>query len=168
MRQPRSIRFHLAIVFLFFFLLVIVLGLFSVSRLSNFNKVSENIAELWLPNTRVLGDLNNFTSDFRAVEGSNLLALDPSEIAATEKELEQLDRSIAQAERNYERIRHDPEESNLYATFKERWNDYRKVVNQMLTLSRASRRDEAIAMYLSGTRSAYNAASDVLGQLTAL
>jgi two-component system, OmpR family, sensor kinase len=168
MRQPRSIRFHLAIVFLFFFLLVIVLGLFSVSRLSNFNKVSENIAELWLPNTRVLGDLNNFTSDFRAVEGSNLLALDPSEIAATEKEMEQLDRSIAQAERNYERIRHDPEESNLYATFKERWNDYRRVVNQMLTLSRANRRDEAIAMYLSGTRSAYNGASDVLGQLTAL
>src|SRR6516164_8008811 len=168
MLQPRSIRFHLAIVFLFFFLLVIVLGLFSVSRLSNFNKVSENIAELWLPNTRVLGDLNNFTSDFRAVEGSNLLALDPSEIAATEKELEQLDRSIAQAERNYERIRHDVEESNLYETFKERWNDYRKVVNQMLTLSRANRRDEAIAMYLSGTRSAYNAASDVLGQLTAL
>src|SRR5262249_60273444 len=107
MLQPRSIRSHLAIVFLFFFLLVIVLGLFSLSRLSNFNKVSEDIAALWLPNTRVLGDLNNFTSDFRAVEGSNLLA-DPSEIAATEKEIVELDRSIAQAERNYEQIRHDP------------------------------------------------------------
>ena len=107
MRQPRSIRFHLAIVFLFFFLLVIVLGLFSVSRLRNFNVVSENIAEQWLPNTRVLGDLNNFTSDFRAVEGGNLLAVDPAEITATEKEIEKLDRSIAQAERNYEQIRHD-------------------------------------------------------------
>jgi two-component system OmpR family sensor kinase len=167
MRQPRSIRFHLAIVFFFFFLLVIVLGLFSVSRLSSFNRVSENIAELWLPNTRVLGDLNNFTSDFRAVEGSNLLAQDPSDIAVTEKEMEQLDRSIAQAERNYEQIRHDAGESSLYASFKERWNDYRKVVNQMLTLSRANRKDEAIAMYLTGTRSAYNAASDALGQLTA-
>jgi two-component system, OmpR family, sensor kinase len=167
MRQPRSIRFHLAIVFFFFFLLVIVLGLFSVSRLSSFNRVSENIAELWLPNTRVLGDLNNFTSDFRAVEGSNLLAPDPSDIAVTEKEMEQLDRSIAQAERNYEQIRHDAGESSLYASFKERWNDYRKVVNQMLTLSRANRKDEAIAMYLTGTRSAYNAASDALGQLTA-
>jgi two-component system, OmpR family, sensor kinase len=166
MRQPRSIRFHLAIVFFFFFLLVIVLGLFSVSRLSSFNRVSENIAELWLPNTRVLGDLNNFTSDFRAVEGSNLLARDPSDIAVTEKEMEQLDRSIAQAERNYEQIRHDAGESSLYASFKERWNDYRKVVNQMLTLSRANRKDEAIAMYLTGTRSAYNAASDALGQLT--
>jgi len=167
MRQPRSIRFHLAIVFLVFFLLVIVLGLFSISRLSNFNKVSENIAELWLPNTRVLGDLNNFTSDFRAVEGSNLLAVIPSEIAATEKEMEQLDRSIAQAERNYEQIRHDAAEMALYAIFKERWNEYRRIVNQMLTLSRANRKDDAIEMYLTATRSAYNAASDALGQLTA-
>jgi two-component system, OmpR family, sensor kinase len=166
MRQPRSIRSHLAIVFLFFFLLVIILGLFSISRLSNFNKVSENIADLWLPNTRVLGDLNNFTSDFRAVEGGNLLASDPSEIAATEKEMEQLDRSIAQAERNYEQIRHDAGESTLYASFKERWNEYRKVVNRMLTLSRANRKAEAIAMYLTGSRSAYNTASDALGQLT--
>jgi two-component system, OmpR family, sensor kinase len=166
MRQPRSIRSLLAIVFLFFFLLVIILGLFSISRLSNFNKVSENIADLWLPNTRVLGDLNNFTSDFRAAEGGNLLASEPSEIMATEKEMEQLDRSIAQAERNYEQIRHDAGESALYASFKERWNEYRKVVNQMLTLSRTNRKAEAIAMYLTSSRSAYNAASDALGQLT--
>jgi two-component system OmpR family sensor kinase len=166
MLQPRSIRSHLAIVFLFFFLLVIVLGLFSLSRLSNFNKVSEDIAALWLPNTRVLGDLNNFTSDFRAVEGSNLLASDPSEIAASEKEIVELDRSIAQAERNYEQIHHDPGESSLYANFKEKWNEYRKIVNQMLMLSRANRRAEATAIYLTSSRSAYNAASDALGQLT--
>ena len=69
MRQPRSIRFHLAAVFLVFFVLVVVLGLFSIWRLCNFNRLSADVAELWLPTTRVLGDLNNFTSDFRAVEG---------------------------------------------------------------------------------------------------
>ncbi|TMJ45195.1 MAG: hypothetical protein E6G86_02170 [Alphaproteobacteria bacterium] len=140
MRQPRSIRFHLTLVFLFFFLLVVILGLFSISRLSNFNSLSEDIAELWLPNTRVLGDLNNFTSDFRAIEGSNLLSSEPSQITATEKEMEQLDRSIAQAERSYEQIRHDAAENELYAQFKERWNDYRKTVNQMLALSRTAMR----------------------------
>ena len=104
-------------------LLVVVLGLFSISRLSHFNRLSVDIAELWLPNTRVLGDLNNFTSDFRAIEGSNLLSTDAAEIAATEKELEELDRSIAEAERSFERIRHDSAEAALYAQFKERWND---------------------------------------------
>ena len=166
MRQPRSIRFRLATVSLFLFALVILLGLFSMSRLSNFNLVSANVAEVWLPDIRALGDLNNFTSDFRAIEGSNLLSSVPSEITETEKEMEELDRAIARAERSFERIQHDRVEDNFYAQFKERWNDYRKTVNQMLALSRANNKAEAIAIYRSSSRKAYNAASDTLGQLT--
>ncbi len=165
-RQPHSIRFHLAAVFLLFFLLVLVLGLFSIWRLSNFNRLSADVAEIWLPNTRVLGDLNNFTSDFRAIEGSNLLLTDPAEIAATEKAMADLDRAIADAERGFERIRHDAVEDELYDRFKEHWNRYRTIVNQMLAFSRDNRRAEARAIYGSTSRAAYDAASDTLGQLT--
>jgi two-component system, OmpR family, sensor kinase len=165
-RQPHSIRSHLAAVFVLFFLLVLVLGLFSIWRLSNFNRVSADVAELWLPNTRVLGDLNNFTSDFRAIEGSNLLLTDPAEIAATEKAMADLDRAIANAERGFEQIRHDDAENELYARFKERWNAYRTIVNQMLALSRGDRRAEARKIYGSTSRAAYDMASDTLGQLT--
>jgi two-component system, OmpR family, sensor kinase len=166
MRQPRSIRFHLTAVFLVFFLLVVVLGLFSIWRLSNFNRLSADVAELWLPNTRVLGDLNNFTSDFRAIEGTNLLSTDAAEIAATETQMAELDRSIADAERGFERIRHDAAENDLYGRFKEHWTDYRKIVNQMLVLSRTNRKAEALAIYRSSSRAAYDAASDTLGHLT--
>jgi len=166
MRQPRSIRFHLTAVFLVFFFLVVVLGLFSIWRLSNFNRLSADVAELWLPTTRVLGDLNNFTSDFRAIEGSNLLSSDAYEIAATEHEMAGLDRSIAEAERGFEQIRHSATEEDLYGRFKERWNDYRTVVNQMLVLSRTNRKAEALAIYSGPSRAAYGAASDTLGRLT--
>ncbi|MGD0024867.1 MAG: ATP-binding protein [Xanthobacteraceae bacterium] len=166
MRQPRSIRFHLAAVFLLFFSLVVVLGLFSIWRLSNFNLLSADVAQIWLPTTRALGDLNNYTSDFRAIEGSNLLSADPSEAAATEKEMANLDRTIAEAERSFERIRHDAAENDLYRRFKERWTEYRAIVNQMLELSRTNRKPAALAIYGSTSRTAYNAASDTLGQLT--
>ena len=166
MRQPYSIRFHLTGVFLIFFLLVVVLGLFSIWRLNNFNGLSADVAELWLPNTRVLGDLNNFTSDFRAIEGSNLLSSGETELAATERQMAELDRSIAGAERGFERIRHDAAESGLYARFKEHWSAYRSIVNQILVLSRANRKAEAQEIYAGASRSAYDAASDTLGQLT--
>jgi signal transduction histidine kinase len=166
MRQPHSIRLHLTAVFLVFFLLVVVLGLFSIWRLSNFSRLSADVAELWLPNIRVLGDLNNFTSDFRAIEGSNLLSSDSSEIAATEQRMADLDRSIAEAERGFERIRHDEAEAALYTRFKQRWTDYRTIVNQMLVLSRTNRKVEAMAIYGSGSRLAYDSASDTLGHLT--
>jgi signal transduction histidine kinase len=165
-RQPRSIRYHLGGVFVVFFLLVCVLGSFSIWRLSNFNRLSADVAEIWLPTTRTLGALNNFTSDFRAIEGSNLLSSAPSEIVATEKTMADLDRSIADAERGFEKIAHDAPETDLYERFKARWNDYRKIVNQMLVLSRDGRRAEAIAIYNGPSRITYNAASETLDQLT--
>jgi signal transduction histidine kinase len=166
MPQPHSIRFHLAAVFLVFFLLVVVLGLFSIWRLSNFNLLSVDVAERWLPTTRALGDLSNYTSDFRAIEGSNLLSSDALETAATEREMAKLDRSIAEAERGFERIRHEAAEDGLYARFKQRWNEYREIVNRMLVLSRGDRKAEAQAVYAGSSRAAYEAASDTLSKLT--
>jgi two-component system, OmpR family, sensor kinase len=166
MRQPQSIRFQLTAVFLGFFLLVVVLGLFSIWRLSNFNALSADVADVWLPDTRVLGDLNNFTSDFRAIEGSNLLSSEPAEIADTERQMAELDRSIANAERGFEQIRHQPAEQRLYERFKTRWTDYRTIVNRILALSRTDRKADALAIYTGASRSAYDAASDTLGRLT--
>jgi len=166
MRQPHSIRFHLSLVFIFFFLLIFFLGLVSIARLRDFNNVSADIADLWLPNTRVLGDLNNYTSDFRAAEGNNLLASAAPENETIEREMIELDRAISQAQGSYERIRHDDEERALYIQFRERWNEYRAVVNQMLELSRSGRKAEAVSAYMTTSHTAYNAASDALGQLT--
>src|SRR5580693_2671049 len=112
MRQPQSIRSHLAAVFLLFFALIVILGAFSIWRLSNFDALSADVAEIWLPTTRALGDLNNYTSDFRAFEGGELLSSDPSEAAATEKEMADLDRTIATSEREFEAIRHDAAEND--------------------------------------------------------
>jgi len=166
MPQPHSIRFHLAAVFLLFFLLVVVLGLFSIWRLSNFNLLSADVAERWVPTTRALGDLSNYTSDFRAIEGSNLLSSGAAEIAATEEEMARLDRSIAEAERGFERIHHDTAEVDLYVRFKERWNEYREIINRMLVLSRGDRKADAQAIYAGASRTAYEAASNTLGKLT--
>jgi two-component system OmpR family sensor kinase len=166
MRQPQSIRLHLAAVFLLFFSLVAVLGMFSIWRLSHFNLLSADVAQVWLPTTRALGDLNNFTSDFRAIEGSNLLSSDPASTAATEKEMTDLDRTIGAAEASFEHIRHDAAVENLYRSFKQRWTGYRAIVNDMLELSRNGRKADALAIYNGSSRVAYNAASDTLGQLT--
>src|ERR1043166_6793099 len=166
MRHLRSIRFRLSAVFFFFFLLVLVFGFFSIDRLSDFNRVSADIRERWLPNTRLVGDLNNFTSDFRAAEGRYLLSQTPAELAATEKEMEQLDLFIGRAQRGYERIRNDANEARLYQQFKARWSEYRGIVNQVVRLQPTDRRGEAVPLYSTTTQAAYDAASDTLGQLT--
>jgi two-component system, OmpR family, sensor kinase len=166
MRQPRSIRLHLSSVFILFFLLIFFLGMLSIARLRDFNNVSGAIADVWLPTTRLLGDLNNFTSDFRAAEGSDLLAADRNEGESVEREMVDLDHAISQTQASFERLGHDPDDLTYYRAFRERWNDYRRIVNQMLQLSRSGRKAEAVGMYTTTSHAAYNAASDALGELT--
>jgi two-component system OmpR family sensor kinase len=96
--RPRSLNFFLSSVFLFFFLLVTVLGLFSIERLSEFNTASADVRDIWLPSTRFIGDLNNFTSDFRAAEGRHLLSSTAAESAASKKEIADLAQAVVQAQ----------------------------------------------------------------------
>lgn len=168
MLKPRSLNVRLSLVFFFFFLLVMVLGLFSIERLSEFNGATAGIRDLWLPNTRFIGDLNNFTSDFRAAEGRHLLSSTPAEAAASARDMEVLDQEISRAQTGYESLRHGAVEADLYATFKAHWIEYRQIVDHILQLAAASRTGEAITLYRTESQSAYNAASDTLDRLTDL
>src|ERR1700692_110951 len=107
MRRAHSIRARLSLVFLFLFLLVIVLGLESLGSLSYVNDASAQIRLRWLPSTRALGDLNNFTTDFPAAEAALLRADGLSEKAAIEGQMARLDRDVAAAQHVYREIQHD-------------------------------------------------------------
>lgn len=97
--RRRSIRTQLAMGSLFFFVIVFVLGSFGIASLSYVNSLQAEIRTRWLPSTSVVGDLNNFTSDFPAAERAALLSSNGSEVAAHAAEMSDLDRATARAER---------------------------------------------------------------------
>src|ERR1022692_3102688 len=117
MRRAHSIKVRLSLVFLFFFSLVIVLGLESLQSLNYVNDASAQIRIRWLPSTRALGDLNNLTTDFPAAEVAMLHAESASEQAATLRQIADLDRGVAAAQRAYRQIHHDAAEDDLYDRF---------------------------------------------------
>jgi len=162
----RSIRVRLSAVLLLFMLLVIVLGLFSMGRLNDVNQVSADISNRWLQTTRLLGDLNNLISDYRADEGAHLLAESQADQQANEREIASLDALIAQAEEAYSRIPRGESERDAFVRFVARWQDYRDVAREVIALSRADHKAEGRAMYLTTSRTTYDAANDVLEQLT--
>src|SRR6202166_794970 len=129
LRRAQSIRARLSLVFLFLFLLVIILGLESLRSLSYVNDASAQIRVRWLPSTRALGDLNNFTTDFPAADDAMLRAGSPSERAASLRQMADLDRSIAAAQDAYRQIHHDAAEGDLYRRFEAQWSEYRRIVS---------------------------------------
>lgn len=146
--------------------LVILLGLFGLWRLDDYQLIVGEIRERYLPNTQFLGDLNNSTSDFRAAEAAALLASTPLDLDKNRQDIEQLDNLIALAQRGFERVRNDERTAGLYADFATKWRDYRRLADRVLALAGSGRQAEGAEVYRTGSRSAYNAASDALGILT--
>ena len=163
--QVHSIRFRLAAVFIFFLMLIIALGLFSIRRLGDFNAVTMAIQNDLLPNTRIIGDLNNYTSDYRAAEMRSLMATSEADLAASQREMRHLDDQIFEATQSYQRISHLPNELTLFRNFEEAWADYYRIVseahNRALTRSALA----SLESYKTESIAAFNTVSDILGKM---
>jgi two-component system, OmpR family, sensor kinase len=168
MKRAVSIRVRFSTVFLIVLLVVVVLGAFGIWRLTDYYTFSAEIRDRFIRSTQFIGDLNNFTSDFRAAEGTGLLASTLQEAAANDKDRLDLDRRITLAQHSYEHIRHDQAESDLYSKFQAEWFAYRDLANRVLALPSTGRVSEAVELYMTQSRAAYAAASDTLGDLTDL
>ena len=163
---PRSIRILLSAASLLFLLLVIGLGAFSMQRLNDVNRVSDEIRNQWLQDIRLIGDLNNYMSDYRAGEGTHLLSNTAAELAASEKEIAALNAQVIRAQRSYESQPHEDAEQKLYDEFAREWAEYKIIATQVLSLSHAGAKPDAVAMYMTASRRAFDRASDTLGRLT--
>lgn len=164
--HPSSIRFRLFLVFLLFLTMMTILGLFSIGRLGDVNGVSNDIRSRWLQTTRILGDLNNFISDYRTAEGAQLLSTTPAEFAQNDKEIKVLEQQIAESRLSYEKIPHDLAENELYAKFVDKWNIYLSYSHKVLQLSKLGKKTEAIEKYKTISRDAFDTTSDTLTKLT--
>ena len=166
MKSAHSIKARLSLVFLFFFLLVIALGFESLRSLNYVNDASAQIRVRWLPSTRALGDLNNLTTDFPAAETAMLRANSVSERATTEQQMAELDRGIGAAQLAYRQIRHDATENDLYRRFESRWSEYRSIAARSRSVPSGAAGAAAAYDIENEAKSAYAAASDLLGTLT--
>ncbi len=165
-RGPRSIRILLSAASLLFLLLVIGLGAFSMQRLNDVNRVSDEIRNQWLQDIRLIGDLNNYMSDYRAGEGTHLLSNTAAQLAASEKEIAALNTQVIRAQRSYESQPHEAAEQKLYDEFAREWAEYKIIATQVLSLSHAGAKPDAVSMYMTASRRAFDRASDTLGRLT--
>ncbi len=168
MKRMASLHFRLALISVMLFAMIAGFGIFTLSLFSRYNELSSDIRGRWLPDTRVLGDLNNTTSDFRTAEGDTLLASGEAERAAVRRTIEQLGRSVAETQLKYQKIPHKLAEARIYAEFSRRWDSYRRIAVQVTGLAFSGNQTEATTLYRNESRRAYDDASDALGALTAV
>ena len=161
-RRRDTIGFRLAAAFVVLFVILFAFGLFGLLQLDAFNRESSAIRERWLKSTRYLGDINNFTSDFRALEAAFLLAPASSDVHGLARDASGLDAAIARSQKGYEELVHDREELRLYAEFEQLWRAYRSEAQRVLATRPGERNEEALSVYLNASRSVFAQATDCL------
>lgn len=146
--------------------MLLTLGYLSISKLNEVNEASNDIQDHWLLGTQILGDLNNYTSDFRATESGMVLASDPELIAKATNDINQLTKLISLAEKKYVRLNHQSSELVIYQQFLSNWSNYETVAQKVIELSKSGNKKLATQIYFNESRAAYSVASDSLSKLT--
>ncbi|CAJ0721889.1 MULTISPECIES: sensor histidine kinase [Ralstonia] len=162
----RPIRVRLTLVFVIFLLLVVGVGAFSIDQLASFHSVSAQISGRWLQNSRILGDLNNYISDYRAAEGDFLIASSRADLRAADEQVAMLDKAIATSQARYDKIEHDSPERELYSQFVTQWNTYRELARRLMISAKAGDVAGATRLYHTDSKHAFDSANDTLGVMT--
>jgi len=113
----------------------------------------------------LIGDLNNFMSDYRTGEGTHLLSSSAAQIRASEREIADLAGKVASAQRSYEALSHEESEARLYRSSR---TSGRIISSTPPGAGALAHRGQvrAVAMYMTTSQRAFAMASDTLGRLT--
>lgn len=161
-----SIRNRLSLAFVLLGLLLGAVGLLSLRWLGDVNAASVEIRDRWLQSSRLLGDLNNATSDFRTAEADFLLSEDGGQRRVHQEEMVRLRAEVEHAAREFGDLPHAAEEAAIWARFDSAWTRYLAESSRDLELARQRRAAEALRLYHGASQAAFGAASDALGLLT--
>lgn len=145
-------------------LLMAILGIFSLQKMGTVNDMSTEIATNWMPSIKVVEEINTNTSDYRIKEFKHVLSQTPEQMSAAEQEMTEVMDTMNKNRAEYEKLISSPEEKALYETFSTKFDQYMKIHERLLAVSRQNKTEEAMAILREGA-GIYNAYSEDLTKL---
>jgi methyl-accepting chemotaxis protein len=143
--QKLSIRRKLIAAFSLFGVLLIALGVFSITRIQVVNGISTDIQDNWLPATRWAGAMQYALSDRNSAIMGHILARDDAGMDAAEKRIVTIDGRLTDALKKYEALINSPDERALFQTMQTSLNTYMQRAGELIKISRTGENEEAVA-----------------------
>jgi len=148
--------------------LLLVLGMFSLSRLAKINKETDQLATNWLPTIKVIGELNDAINQFRRTELLHIITTNEAEMQQLEQDLSRLRDLVNTKMKQYEPLISEPEEREVYPQFKAQWDEYLTLHKQIEALSQKNQTAEAGRLATGQSSRTFKAASAFLAKLVAV
>ncbi|MAM89021.1 MAG: methyl-accepting chemotaxis protein [unclassified Hahellaceae] len=170
MNLYRNLRLSAKLGFGFGLLLALMLGLgvFSIFQLEKVSNTSTEMKESWLPKIRMLGMMDVTMSDFRVAELQHIQSLTDQEMALFEKQMKEYVISFEQNLSNLAPLLVFEAGRQLHSQIKTSWRDYLAAHDQVITLSRQQRNDEALGLIRGESKALFDKSTLAMQQLVDL
>ncbi|QSL95240.1 methyl-accepting chemotaxis protein [Ectopseudomonas toyotomiensis] len=125
-------------------LLVVLLGIFSLTQMGEMRAQSDEINENWLPSVLAIGDVSKDVLRLRAITLRSMLNRDSAEVQANLRLAEELRASLAKNQETYEQLISSSEERSIYDEFKRSEAAYLQEQSRIMESVRQGNFDAAI------------------------
>jgi methyl-accepting chemotaxis protein len=137
--------------------LLVIIGIFSMFELHAENEHVAQMRDHWLPSVRSSLQMRVELGDLRLSEYQNASAPNDDELKQGEKFAASVLSKLRESSAEYEKLISEPEEKAAYADIQGQMPKYLQARQQMLTLAKAGKRDDARSILAGQSRTAYNA-----------
>ena len=120
-----------------------IMGLLAERRLTGLNEATHDIADNWMPSTRLVSDINARMGQFRVAELQHVLSTDESFMRRYEGFMADALKIIDEDKARYAKLINSPEEKAQWDTFTQQWDAYMAEHNKVIELSKQNLNDEA-------------------------
>lgn len=155
-----KIKFKLFMLAGFMMIGLIAVGIFSLMYMSRINNGTTVVSANWLPSVIISEELNTLTSDYRIQEYKHIVAQDAETMQDAENQMEELKNQIdANFDTYIGTLITDSTDKKLIENAQSAWNQYLTLHDNMITLSRENKTEEAMSAVLESAQM-FNDASD--------
>ncbi|MCG3692983.1 methyl-accepting chemotaxis protein [Aliarcobacter butzleri] len=126
--------------------LVILLGILSIQKMETVNEQSTEMAGNWMPSITVTNKINTATSDFRILEYDHILSKTDEEMKNNEAKMKELLDVMKKDFEKYEKLISSEDEKSMYEDFTKEFNKYLKMHENLISVSRENRTDDALKL----------------------
>ena len=148
-----------------FILGLVILGVITTVGTVILKQQTNKIAGNWLPAVDSVWGINNFTAEYRMKQYGHILATTDAEMTSYEADLDAIASDLSNAMAVYQTTIIIEEDQKLFDRACQAWEDYLKISEKALTLSRMHKTEEANAIMLGEAKDVFEEFSRICQEL---
>ena len=140
------------------------LGFFTMHRMAAIHAASELVMENYFPGVVSVTQMRSLVLRFRIKEDHYLLANDPADMRASEREMTAISDVFSRERKHYEQMLVPGEETDLFKKIDNAWSNYIKMHDEVVTAFSKNDKNKAESLFTSEMVPAFNDLVDLLNK----